>query len=431
MPLYYDEFAGWVHPADVFVLLHRGDENAFWLDREHHWDARYSVIGSSPKLLRGPGSELLEANLEPQQAVDLPFEFRPGVVGVLDYEGQGHFLHIDRAIVFDHDAKGFFLIGDFAGAEDYEAWKQAALLRIGLCGGEQAGHKLFHAGLISDEISVRHSDVEYLALIEEAKAQIAAGQVYQLCLTNRIRVSVSGSALTTFMNLRETNPAPYAAYFKFGAVELLCCSPEQFLHIDASGHMSTKPIKGTRPRHEDAAADEAAKLELAQNEKERAENLMIVDLMRNDLGSVAKPESISVSKLFDVESYATVHQLVSTVEADLADGKTAADAIRAAFPGGSMTGAPKQRAIELIDQLESKEGHLGRGMYSGIAGFLTHGGVADFGMVIRSVVVEGKHAYIGVGGGITIDSDPVEELAEIKVKAKALLSAIGTAYPAT
>ena len=430
MPLFYDEFAGWAHPADVFVLLHREDENSFWLDREHHWDARYSVIGASPKLLRGEGVQLLAQNLEPQETVELPFEFRPGLVGVLDYEGQGHFLHIDRAIVFDHDAKGFYLIGEFATAEDYKAWKQAALLRIGLCGGEQAGYRLFHPGLVASDISVRHTDSEYLSLIEQAKALIAEGQVYQLCLTNRIRVSTTGNALTTFMQLRETNPAPYAAYFKFSGVELLCCSPEQFLHVDAKGHMLTKPIKGTRPRHQDAARDEATKLELAQNEKERAENLMIVDLMRNDLGSVAKPESITVSKLFDVESYATVHQLVSTVEAELAEGMTAADAIRAAFPGGSMTGAPKQRAIELIDRLESKAEHRGRGMYSGIAGFLTHGGVADFGMVIRSILVEGKHAYIGVGGGITIDSDPVEELAEIKVKAKALLGAIGTAYPA-
>jgi hypothetical protein len=138
VPLYYDEFAGWVHPADAFVLLHKGDENSFWLDREHHWDARYSVIGSSPRLLDGPGLATLSDALEPQDLLELPFDFRPGVVGVLDYEGVGHFMHIDRAIVFDHDRKGFYLIGEFATADDYNLWKQAALLRIGLCGGEQA-----------------------------------------------------------------------------------------------------------------------------------------------------------------------------------------------------------------------------------------------------------------------------------------------------
>ena len=139
MPIYYDELAGWAHPADVFVLLHKDDENSFWLDREHHWDARFSVIGSSPKLLRGDAIQLLASSLERQERVDLPFEFRPGHVGVIEYEGDALFMHIDRAIVFDHDAKRFFLVGEFPSAEEYDAWKQAALLRIGLCGGEQAG----------------------------------------------------------------------------------------------------------------------------------------------------------------------------------------------------------------------------------------------------------------------------------------------------
>ncbi len=429
MPIYYDELAGWAHPADVFVLLHKDDENSFWLDREHHWDARYSVIGSSPKLHESTSLDTLRQSLEPQESIDLPFEFRPGLVGVLDYEGVARFMHIDRAIVFDHDAKRFFLIGEFSSHQDYEKWKQAALLRIGLCGGEQAGFRLFNESLRASSISVRHSDAEYLSLIEKAKEFIAEGQVYQLCLTNRIRVSVNGSALATFMKLRETNPAPYAGYFKFGGKQLIICSPEQFLHVSRDGHASTKPIKGTRPRHSDVETDNAVREELANNEKERAENLMIVDLMRNDLAAVAEPSSVAVTKLFDVESYATVHQLVSTVEADLAPEKTAVDAIEAAFPGGSMTGAPKLRAIDLIDRLETKSGQQGRGMYSGIAGYLTHGGVADFAMVIRSIAVEGEHAYIGVGGGITSDSDPVEELAEIKVKAKALLDALQTAYP--
>ncbi|MEN9714340.1 MAG: hypothetical protein RLZZ164_1004 [Actinomycetota bacterium] len=429
MPIYYDELAGWAHPADVFVLLHKDDENSFWLDREHHWDARYSVIGSSPKLLRGDAMQLLAQSLENQERVDLPFEFRPGHVGVIEYEGDALFMHIDRAIVFDHDEKRFFLVGEFEGVEDYEAWKQAALLRIGLCGGEQAGYRLFKPALRASSISARHSDDEYLGAIEQAKEFIAEGQVYQLCLTNQLRLQVEGDALSTFMQLRETNPAPYAAYFKFGAKRVICCSPEQFLHVNAAGHMSTKPIKGTRPRYQDAEADAAARRELAANHKERAENLMIVDLMRNDLGSVARADSVAVTKLFDVEIYATVHQLVSTVEAELAEGKTAVDAIHAAFPGGSMTGAPKLRAMQLIEDLENLEGQSGRGVYSGIAGFLTHGGVADFGMVIRTIVVEGQHAYIGVGGGITSDSIPLEELAEIKVKAAALLKALEIEYP--
>ncbi|MFM6962829.1 MAG: anthranilate synthase component I family protein [Micrococcales bacterium] len=429
VPLYYDEFAGWAAPADVFVLLHKGDENAFWLDRENHWGSRFSVIGASHKLHRGDGLATLHAGLEPQQVVDLPFEFRPGLVGALAYDGDSYFMHVDRAIVFDHDAKGFWLIGEFENTDAYDAWKQAALLRIGLCGGEQAGYRLFHGPLRAGAIHARHTQAEYLALIDSAKDAIARGEVYQLCLTNQLRFEVTGHALTTFMQLRETNPAPYAGYFKFGAKELVCFSPEQFLHVERDGHVSTKPIKGTRPRHADAATDVAIAAELAANVKERAENLMIVDLMRNDIGSVSQPQSVAVTKLFDIESYASVHQLVSTVEAQLAEGKTAVDATEAAFPGGSMTGAPKQRAIELIDQLESTPDHRGRGIYSGVAGYLTHGGVADFGMVIRSMIIEGGHGYIGVGGGITSDSIREEEFEEIKLKAKALLDVLGTGYP--
>lgn len=429
MPIYYDELAGWAHPADVFVLLHKDDENSFWLDREHHWDARFSVIGSSPKLHTGNAIQLLAQSLAEQEVVDLPFEFRPGLVGVVEYEGLASFMHIDRAIVFDHQAKSFFLIGEFASAEEYEAWKQAALLRIGLCGGEQAGYRLFKPALRASAIKAKLNDEEYLAAIEQAKHYIAEGQVYQICLTNRLRLEVEGDALSTFMQLRESNPAPYAAYFKFGARKVVCASPEQFLHVDALGHMSSKPIKGTRPRYSDSVRDEAARRELAENQKERAENLMIVDLMRNDLGSVAKPDTVAVTKLFDVESYATVHQLVSTVEAELAPGKTAVDALVAAFPGGSMTGAPKRRAMQLIGELEGRSVGSARNVYSGIAGFMTHGGVADFGMVIRTLVVEHDHAYIGVGGGITSDSVAEEELAEIKVKAAALLKVLEIEYP--
>ncbi|MEN9749922.1 MAG: hypothetical protein RL149_1000 [Actinomycetota bacterium] len=431
MPIYFADLNGWVHPADVFISLHADDENAFWLDREIHQAERFSVIGGSANvLIDADGISLLSNQLtETPDDLELPFAFRPGLVGYLSYEGEAQFMHVDRAMVFDHDRKMMHFIGEFATQDDFEAWHHAALLRLALCGGEQAAYRLNRSALQATSATVRHGDKEYLQLIERAQSHIAAGDVYQLCLTNQISMDVAGDSLLTFLSLREVNPAPFAAYLRMGDTTLISCSPEQFLKVDASRKISSKPIKGTRRRDADPAKDLELASDLQNDEKERAENLMIVDLMRNDFGRVAEPDSVIVNKLFDIESYATVHQLVSTVEAKLASEESAATAVSAAFPGGSMTGAPKVRAMQLIEELETLGVAKGRGAYSGIAGFMTHGGVADFAMTIRTIVLTGNRATIGVGGGITIDSIPLKELEETKLKAQALLRALGAADP--
>jgi para-aminobenzoate synthetase len=433
MPIFVSDLKGWVQPADVFIALHLNDENAFWLDREIHATDRFSVIGASAQAHKKSSAifEFLKSQLGENNSaqVDLPFEFRPGLVGFLAYEGESIFLQIDRAMVFDHDAKVMYFIGEFEEQKDFDAWHHAALLRLALCGGEQAAYRLSNEPLTALQARVRHSNEEYLGLIERAQAHIEAGDVYQLCLTNQIELEVAGDPLLTFINLRSNNPAPYAAYLKFGSRTILCSSPEQFLKVDSTGTISSKPIKGTRRRDPDPVVDSALAQELAEDEKERAENLMIVDLMRNDIGRVAEINSVQVTKLFDVESYATVHQLVSTVEGKLASTLDATDALAAAFPGGSMTGAPKARAMQIIDNLETKADNRGRGVYSGAIGYLTHAGVADFGMTIRTIVVDGQNATIGVGGGITIDSHPAAELEETKLKAEALLRALKSPNP--
>jgi para-aminobenzoate synthetase len=232
-------------------------------------------------------------------------------------------------------------------------------------------------------------------------------------------------ALDVFMKLRAANPAPYAAYLRIGELEVVSTSPEMFLRVEPSGTLSTMPIKGTRPRDEDPLVDEAAAVELGQNLKERAENLMIVDLMRNDLGRVSQPGSVAVPKLFEVQSYATVHQLVSTVQSQLREGQTAVSALQAAFPGGSMTGAPKIRAMQIIDALEG----CSRGAYSGALGYFGFDGSAEFAMTIRSIIFEGDRLSIGVGGGITSDSEPQAEFEEIRLKAQALLQALDAPDP--
>ena len=269
----------------------------------------------------------------------------------------------------------------------------------------------------------RHDPARYAELIAECQAAIVRGDAYQLCLTNRIDVDVQADPASTYLALRASSPSHHGGFLRFGDVALLSASPEQFLLVEPDGMVSTKPMKGTRPRSEDPATDRALRAELLASEKERAENLMIVDLMRNDLGRIAVLGSVSVPSLLEVEEYAHVHQLVSTVRARIAPPATALDVVRAAFPAGSMTGAPKHSAMSILHELEQGP----RGVYSGAFGRLGLDGSADLAMVIRSIVLTSTGASIGTGGGITALSDPDEEIEETRVKARALLAVLGAA----
>lgn len=422
MRLHVETLKGWVSPTNAFIALFAENQNAFWLDREHSKASRFSVIGTGSEV---PFKDFdsLEDSLESYPDQDLPFDFRPGLVGWLDFElANPRFLRVESAMVFDHENRHLYLIAKTDTDEKFKRWLDAALLRIGLIGGESLKYLAGVRPPNISEVVPRHSDQKYLELIERAQDHISQGDVYQLCLTNQYEIVGTADPLATFIELRAINPAPYAGYFKIGDTTLVSSSPEQFLQVGVDGLVSSKPIKGTRRRDEDPDQDALIVSELRTNLKERAENLMIVDLMRNDLSRVCEADSVTVEKLFDVESYATVHQLVSTVQGRLTKGMKATNALNAAFPGGSMTGAPKLRAIEIIRELEAGR----RGVYSGVAGYLGDNGSADFGMVIRSLVFENGKITLGVGGGITIDSEPGAELDETKLKAKALLRALKT-----
>lgn len=418
MHLYCERLPGWSAPADAFVTLYANEPYSFWLDREHSLDDRFSVIGDG-------GAASLDDLERIDDELDVPFGFRPGLVGAISYEGEELLVAADRALVFDHSKREIWFVGRFSSREGFEHWFQAALLRLALVGGETAAYKMHNAANSLTRPVARHEPLEYLQLIEAAQKHIAAGDVYQVCLTNELVSIGEVDSLYAFLRLREANPTPYAAYLRHGAVAVACSSPEQFLRVSASGLVSTKPIKGTRRRSADAVEDDRLASELAHDPKERAENLMIVDLMRNDLGRVCEPQSVSVPSLFAVETYATVHQLVSSVTGQLGPGKSSIDAVQAAFPGGSMTGAPKLRAMEIIEALEAGE----RGVYSGVLGYFGADGSADLGMVIRSVVFKGNQVRIGVGGGITADSEPLAEVAETQLKAGAMLAALGLEAP--
>ncbi|MBK4346575.1 anthranilate synthase component I family protein [Lacisediminihabitans changchengi] len=266
-----------------------------------------------------------------------------------------------------------------------------------------------------------HTDAQYLAMIRACQAAIHEGEAYQLCLTTEATVPHAPDPLATYLRLRETSPSHHGGFIRAGQVTLLSASPEQFLSVTPDGIVESKPIKGTRPRGSTAASDSALARELLDSDKERAENLMIVDLMRNDIARVSEVGSVSVPSLLAIESYAHVHQLVSTVRGILRPGLGAVDAVAACFPAGSMTGAPKMRAVEILDALEDRA----RGVYSGVFGYFGLDGRADLAMVIRSIVIDPQGATIGAGGGITALSVPEEELAEVKLKAAALLAALG------
>jgi len=406
--------------ADAFITLHKNDPYAFYLDREINTSNPFSVIGGSHSVL---GEKEVGEYLESISTFDdtsLPFDFRPGLVGAISYEGEQYWLPVDRALVLDHKDNVLYFIGLFETEADFQHWEQAALLRLALIGGERANYLAMRQIDAPKSISSRHSDEEYLALIESCKSSIAKGDAYQLCLTNQISIDTANDPFAVYLNLRSISPAPYSAYIKLGDKAIVSSSPEQFLKV-SNGLVSTKPIKGTRPRGKTQEEDLQLAEELRNNEKERAENLMIVDLMRNDLALVSEPDDVVVEKLFEVESYASVHQLVSTVVAKLKPGLDVFDAIKAAFPAGSMTGAPKKSAMEILSGLEKGP----RGIYSGALGFIGSNGSAELGMTIRTIVFEKGKATIGIGGGITIDSVASEELAETKLKAKALLSALG------
>ena len=264
------------------------------------------------------------------------------------------------------------------------------------------------------------------AAAEHAKAalflleRIEAGDVYQACLTHRIEVPFPGDPWRLYRALRARNPAPFAAWLSLDGLAICSSSPERFLRLAGDGRVESRPIKGTRPRASEPARDRALARALAESEKDRAENLMIVDLVRNDLGRVCATGSVAVPELRAIESYATVHQMVSTVEGRLREGCDLVDLLRAAFPPGSMTGAPKLAAMQLLAHLEP----VCRGIYSGALGYFDLRGGADLSVVIRTALVAGGRAFVHSGGGIVADSEPAAEWRESLDKAQVLLEAI-------
>ncbi len=259
----------------------------------------------------------------------------------------------------------------------------------------------------------------YLRAVRTVKDYIAAGDVYQVNITQRFEADITGDPWELYRRLRHVNPSPFSAYLGFPEVSVLSASPEEFLKLE-DGLLRTRPMKGTRPRGISASEDRKVASELLASEKDRAENVMIVDLMRNDLGRVCVPGSISVPELFAIEEYPTVYQMVSTVTGRTYAGVGPVEILEACFPGGSVTGAPKIRAMEIIDEIEPVQ----RSVYCGAIGYIGFDGSLLMSVPIRNILVTGNKAYIQVGGGIVADSDPDAEYRESLDKAAGSLMAL-------
>ncbi len=463
-----------VDPEQAFAALYRDSPNAFWLDSSRTGDgARFSFMGdaSGPlgatitydveagevSVARGGGTERLQESIldyveresgraEPPE-VELPFDFGCGFAGYLGYElkadcgaarGQrsdlpdAAFIFAARMLAFDHELQHTYLLClcDPTTEDAANAWISATAARLtalrvaaesGTTGeGSPEPPRRCSADPSPVVPHLARSRSRYLADIATCKEHLLEGDSYEICLTNALTAEVGVDPLSLYIELRRVNPAPFASFLRFGDLAVLSSSPERFLRVDRGGRVETKPIKGTVRRGETPAEDARLAEELRTSEKNRAENLMIVDLMRNDLGAVCEVGSVEVPALMEVETYETVHQLVSTVRGRLRPGSTALECVRSCFPPGSMTGAPKLRTMEILERLEGRA----RGIYSGAIGYFGLGGGCDLSVTIRTIVLAGGEASIGAGGAIVLQSDAQNELREALLKAQAPMRAI-------
>jgi para-aminobenzoate synthetase len=455
MQIAYRIHPGAYDPLALFTQLYANDHYCFWLDSENSErpNARYSIMGSGQTqgsirlaydvnseslTLEGPkGTRILAGDFFSQldQIMEsihvaapqyLPFEFKGGFVGYMGYELKaltgGHkvyrsdypdasFMFTPHFFVFDHhDHKVYECLISPTGLAPQ--WP-SSLASVPVAQKPEAELRFVPGAVDELKLSLEDAPEDYIRKVKQSLQYITDGESYEICLTNRARMSYAGAPLAAYQRMREASPVPYGAYLCFDSFSVLSASPETFLKIDSGRLIESRPIKGTRARSKDTAQDQRLRDDLEASTKDRAENLMIVDLVRHDLNRVCRKGSVHVPHIFAVESFSSVHQLVSTVRGHLRNDVSTIEAIRACFPGGSMTGAPKKRTMEIIDGLET----CARGVYSGALGWISFSGSAELSIVIRTAVLHKQQAEFGIGGAIVTHSDPHEEFEETLVKA--------------
>ena len=399
------------------VLVARGDRLSLWREnREKTFRANpFDVI-----------AELL-AERKPENDHDLPLP--GGAVGAFGYDLGQHLEKLPRRAVDDLDfpdlVLGFY---DRLVFVDHQEQK-ASIVELTDRAEKRAidprtYHEAFGGASSSASPGANFTRDLYLDAVRRAKEYIAAGDIYQVNLSQRFYARVEAGPFEVYSKLREINPAPYSAYLQFGRRAVLSASPEQFLGLRGRS-LVTRPIKGTRRRSDDDDEDERLRQELHGSPKDDAELAMIVDLERNDLGRVCEYGSVKVTAPKTLESHPTVHHLVATIEGTLRRGLGAIDVLKATFPGGSVTGAPKIRAMEIIDELEPTR----RAFYTGAVGYLGFDGSMNLSIAIRTMLLDGADCFFQAGGGIVADSEPLAEYEETLAKAAALARALGVPLP--
>lgn len=441
----------------AFELFHgfKDDRYCFFLDSSMQNDrlGRFSFMGSNPFLVfsskngsitirRQDSVESLEGNpfhllkelmLQYKTANRDFIPFLGGAVGYFAYDMCHHIEKLPRTAIDDMGIPdccfGFY---DSIVAVDHSDGN-AYMIAAGLDREpekeiEEMNKKLNNIdlqsccdveGMTCGEIESNFTKGNYIKAVQSIKDYIRRGHIYQANLTQRFMCQTKEDPFSIYRRLRAFNPAPFACYLDFGNGHILSSSPERFLKIQGN-MIETRPIKGTRPRGSTVEEDKANKAELLSSEKDKSELLMIVDLERNDLGKVSKTGTVKVPELFYLEEYATVHHLVSTVTGEMKEDIEPMDVIEAAFPGGSITGAPKIRSMEIIDELEPTQ----RNIYTGSIGYMGFNGTVDLNIAIRTIVMKEDKAYFQVGGGIVWDSDPELEYQETLHKGRALFKTL-------
>jgi len=450
VPVYYEMMADLETPVSAYLKIARGDYS-FLLESVEGGErlARYSFIGTEPALILKTGKEnpvdpLLLVEKEFQRFKQVPIaglpRFHGGMVGYLGYEVARYFERLpsperdplglpeamlmlaDTLLVFDHLTHKIKVVSHAHLDGDTEQAYFEAVDKIDRLVERLKQPVPAEAAPIASSQSpvlANLSQAEFEAMVSRAKEYIYAGDIIQVVLSQRLSKRTQASPFAIYRALRSINPSPYMYYLHLGDCHIVGASPELLVRVE-EGIVSNHPIAGTRPRSKDPAQDLALEEELKHDEKERAEHIMLVDLGRNDIGRISEPGTVEVTQFMDIERYSHVMHLVSHVQGKLRRGLTQFDALRACFPAGTVSGAPKIRAMEIIAELEPDK----RGPYAGAIGYFDFSGNLDTAIAIRTIVIKDGIAYVQAGGGIVADSIPENEYQESLNKAQALLSAI-------
>ncbi|OGO79627.1 MAG: aminodeoxychorismate synthase, component I [Clostridiales bacterium GWC2_40_7] len=470
MEIKLQELDNCMEPFEIYKIF-KDDRNTAFLDsaRDFQTLGRYSFIGVNPFLVLKEENSICHINgslcqcdtfekldeLLKEFHVEYPFEipFPAGCIGYISYDAglrldkvnitscKGfdipdiYFVFYDNLILFDNltgkryvsacgrltsfDESIALILARINSVEEYKktACEYPDIRKEAIKKDSFSSFSQTNDSNASDSFNGFKSNFtrkDYEEAVTRMKKYIRSGDIYIANMTQCFLKITEKNSFDIYEMLRGINPAPFAAYLSFDGFEIISCSPERFMRMD-NRMVETRPIKGTRPRGRTPQEDEENKNQLLQSEKDKAELLMIVDLERNDLSKVCKPGTVKVTELFKLEEYSTVFHLVSTVIGELRDGISALQCIKSCFPGGSITGTPKIRAMEIIDELEG----IKRSLYTGCIGYFSFNGNADFNIVIRTLIKKGKEVCVGVGGGITWDSVESDEYMETLDKARA------------